>query len=571
MTLRLDPSIKAPFGEKQLTPDEARGLLSQMLDVDPRVMTDTDPLNPAPGAGIVSQNMSRIQKIGRFVDNAVWDWVPGVSGSSSTMKDPELIALIDRMVALLPPEALYHSTMVQIDPTQLLGAVLNEPGLKAGQVKRTRELLAAQEKIQAAAVTAINAQQGVTDPAKQQERIDKYLAERAKAPTLKVSPNAALRLSTLGAPQAPGTSTTPGATTTAAGATNGYTKFVDAAALADGTGTGSGGEAAMTSADVAELFRVGASGDASLIAQMVGAEKDAATGGTPIEPGVGVAYDDPGTRSMFGRFSDRFDVPASARPAPGGKVYTYSEISQLLHTMSRDQVKAVQDKMRVAGYFIATGNPNGPLYEGDPTDDATVTAWQRLITDSARAGKSMTAILSAKATDAQRQGILDAEGYRLNADGQRLDKAGRIVNADGHVVDAMGNLLDRNGNMVDAQGRRINEFGQLLGPNGQPQSDITLTDASTIRVKADDLAKSTLGRKLRADEQAQLVTFIHNLETTTAQRFQAAGSQTGEDVDVNAQIQEQLRAQHPAESAGHDVAGAYDMFTTLLGGPSRRG
>lgn len=232
----------------------------------------------------------------------------------------------------------------------------------------------------------------------------------------------------------------------------------------------------------------------------------------------------------------------------GESSYTLSQAANLLYGMTPTEIRALQRKLVDAGYFETAGGADGePLFWGDPTDARTQSAWMNLLGDSVRTGEPVYDMLSRRMRLAEEAGIGG----------------------------------DRTGNVED------------LPP-------IALTDPARIRQNADEMARSTIGRRLSDEENARLVEFIHNLQrdeqampTDEADgRFaQVPADQVAPDrytdaadgtttpgerdeqiqVDVNAQIAEYIRRENPTEAAGRDVALTYNDFTSLLAGPGRGG
>ena len=207
----------------------------------------------------------------------------------------------------------------------------------------------------------------------------------------------------------------------------------------------------------------------------------------------------------------------------GAKSYTLSQARDLLYGKNPDEIRALQEKLKRAGYFQTNGEQGDePLFWGDPSDSRTQSAWRNLIGDAVREGVPVYDML-----DRRIQSALDS------------------------------GLFDEDGNPISERG------------------DVRLTDRARIRVNAKEMAQDTLGRNLTPDEHNRLVEFIHQMETDTQNAASDAGntdgSQVVEDTDVNAQIEEYLRRENPVEAGGRDVALSYNDFAGLLAGPGRGG
>lgn len=101
---------------------------------------------------------------------------------------------------------------------------------------------------------------------------------------------------------------------------------------------------------------------------------------------------------------------------------------------------------------------------------------------------------------------------------------------------------------------------------------VTLSDPAGLRTALDDIGVRLLGRTPTNSEKAGIVAYIHELQRTTQgkQRDAILADQPRPEtteVDVQAQMEEQLKARHPVEVGAHDVAGEYALFTRLLSGP----
>lgn len=514
-------------------------------------------------------------------------------------------SLINKMVKLLPDSALYETTLHQIDPAQVLSFIATARGaeptingvkFRSDEHYAATELLKEQDTAQAAAIRALNN----NDPAAAEQAIRDYQAQRSKNTVLGASPMSVFLtappkptlIPTATAANTPPVTTiplakpgvSPTATPLNAAPSTSSTSSTDYTAALDSLGS-LGGQALLTRADVHNLFALGGN-DLGALSTVSDWET---SNPAKLAPGAStMQVQDPTWSELFGAMgrvgkprtgflgatAGGYNLPPGALgPGPGDRIasrpYTVTELINLLHTKSRDEITALQQKLKQAGYYLATGKASGPDYVGDPNDAATADAWRRLITDSARSGTSLMTTLATRAQAARASGVVDAAGNALNEWGQTTDKFGHAVDAQGRLINPEGGLINKLGQLINDKGELIDKFGNVLNADGTAKPDIHLTDSATVRLQADQLGQSTLGRKLKPEEHAALVSFIHSLESGAQTAFAAPGSQTGENVDVASRIEEYLRREHPTEAGGKDVANQYDAFRSLLAGPGR--
>lgn len=262
----------------------------------------------------------------------------------------------------------------------------------------------------------------------------------------------------------------------------------------------------------------------------------AGTGSSYIDPntqteisvqGLGVQWDDSrtpppgkGERGIFGGLANTpGNIPENIRnPRLEQKWYGISEVLSKPYNMSEEERTEIHRKMKAAGIFDIAGGE--PLVPGDVSDPAFKRAWKYLVTKSASENKSMMAILEEQ-TSAYEQ----------------------AVNA---------------------------------------QLATQLTDPARVKLNANAMARSAIGRHLTDEEQAELTKFVHELERKNARM--SAGldeTATGENVegvdaqsegtlyDIDAQIDQWIETNRADEEGAHDLAESYTMFTGMLGGPGR--
>jgi hypothetical protein len=254
---------------------------------------------------------------------------------------------------------------------------------------------------------------------------------------------------------------------------------------------------------------------------------DPATGTEISIQGLGVQWDDSrtppagaGERGTFGELANTpGNIPENIRnPRLEQKWYGISEVFNKPYTMNEEERTEIHRKMKAAGIFDIAGGE--PMIPGDVSDPAFKRAWKYLVTKSAAENKSMMSILQEQ-TSAYQQ----------------------AVNA---------------------------------------QLATQLTDPARVRLNANAMARSAIGRHLSDEEQTQLTKFIHDLERKNARM--AAGLEvtaTGESIegvdaqsegtlyDIDAQIDQWIESNRGDEAGAHDMAESYQMFTRMLGGPGR--
>ena len=199
--------------------------------------------------------------------------------------------------------------------------------------------------------------------------------------------------------------------------------------------------------------------------------------------------------------------------------YSVREILRKPNQMSPEELQALSDKLEKAGIFDLVGAD--PTIPGDAQDPAFKAAWKFLASMSLEKGVPMTEILAERTTAYQTE---------LNA-----------------------------------------------------ALSTRLTDPARLKLNADAYAYDSLGRKLTEEEHLQLTEFVHNLERRNA-RTEAGldinagdmdaiegieGLDEGIVADVDAQMQQYIRDENPAEAGASDIADTYDMFTRMISGPGR--
>lgn len=104
---------------------------------------------------------------------------------------------------------------------------------------------------------------------------------------------------------------------------------------------------------------------------------------------------------------------------------------------------------------------------------------------------------------------------------------------------------------------------------------VTTDDPATLRATVTKTAQAILGRAVTDDEQNALVERMLKAERSPQEAAINAGqtADTGSDVrlataqvDAQAQLEEQLRAQHPDQAGAYDQLNYYNMLTKMLGG-----
>ena len=193
------------------------------------------------------------------------------------------------------------------------------------------------------------------------------------------------------------------------------------------------------------------------------------------------------------------------------KSYTLTETLKLPNTMSREQLKVLTDRMRDAGLFEGTGEPSAI---GNPTDPNFKQAWRNLISQS--------------------------------------------VQQDRPMWDLLGEAIK---GREDAKNAERDAFTAAL------------SDPSTIRLTAQALASSIIGRHVTPEETDEFVQRVHAWERESQQAAYEAG---GEDydgdgdivtVDWEARMEEAIRQENPEEAEAKSQANQYENFRAMLGGP----
>lgn len=213
--------------------------------------------------------------------------------------------------------------------------------------------------------------------------------------------------------------------------------------------------------------------------------------------------------------------------ARGERSYTYTEALNLLWTMDAEELASVQDMLMAAGYY-ETGDgrrTEGPLFRGDPTDELTQQAWRNLLNDSVRTREAMVPLLERRT-----EALLEARA--LQEEQEEEDR------------------------LEEARKRRREEMM------------ISLSDPVGLQRDADELATRTIGRNLGEAEQQRIVEFIHSLERERGETMiERADGNEVMSIDIQAQIENQIREGAPIEAGGKDVQSQYDAFTRMLAGP----
>jgi len=237
------------------------------------------------------------------------------------------------------------------------------------------------------------------------------------------------------------------------------------------------------------------------------------------------------------QYKDEVDLHKQLNRGPGGtsmnappggtrwnkKTYTMTETMDLPETLTRQELKTLTDRMREAGLFESTGEPN---QLGNPTDPNFKQAWHLLMSQAQQLDKPMWEILG--------EGISAREEIKAEKRDSFVAK---------------------------------------------------LSDPASIRASAQALGRQMLGRNVSPEEAEQLIEQIHGWERDQQRALfdAAANAEDGEmntdgdivDVDWEARMSEELRAQNPDEAAAKDQVNQYESFRSMLGGPgygpTRRG
>lgn len=451
-----------------------------------------------------------------------------ITGSGSKKAD-QYDKLAAKLVQLLPDGALYPSVISQIDQRQVLSHVMagstNKSTTVGGVTFSPAERVLAGQQFQVeqarstTAAGALATQANVTGDAAIKAYVEQTAgAFRGEGTALAPSP---LAIATASTPTAPGAAPTAAAAAVAGSAGGGF-----ASVLANLTSGATSTKPFLTDGDVQALFRLSSS-DLGAVNTYLNQLIDYRTNVNPkfrdpfkVQSGVDATGRDPFAPITPALPDDQ--VPQNVLiqrqmtnqqdQAKGSQGYSITQAKDLLYTMSKDEVAKMQTLLMRAGYFAnSQGKSTAPLYSGDPTDPLTQQAWTQLVGDSIRGGKPIFDTLTGKAA---------AAGTK---------------------------------------------FATI---DGKPAQDIALTDSAQIAQGADQLGQKEIGRKLTDAEHAQVVDFIHSLETKAQTTTNEPGSQTVEQPDVQAEITKFLDTQFPTEKAGTDVADTYDLFTKMLAGPA---
>ena len=199
--------------------------------------------------------------------------------------------------------------------------------------------------------------------------------------------------------------------------------------------------------------------------------------------------------------------------------YGLSQIMQKPYELTREEALELHNKMKKAGIYDMAGGE--PTIPGDISDPAFTRAWKHLATKSMSENKSMMSILE------EQTAAYDAA---LNA-----------------------------------------------------QLATQLTDPARVRMNANAMARSAIGRHLSEEEQAELTQFVHELERKNARIAAGLEETSNPDVDysdvegqtegtlydIDAQIDQWFERNLPDQTGAYDMAQSYEMFTSMLGGPGR--
>lgn len=100
------------------------------------------------------------------------------------------------------------------------------------------------------------------------------------------------------------------------------------------------------------------------------------------------------------------------------------------------------------------------------------------------------------------------------------------------------------------------------GGGGGSGSPTQLTDEAAIRQLGDTVGQEVYGRRLTADESAQVVAAIQQADMAEAAAIES--NATYEAVTPEARIRKLLRDLNPAQAQGTDIAGAFSMFANIM-------
>lgn len=196
-------------------------------------------------------------------------------------------------------------------------------------------------------------------------------------------------------------------------------------------------------------------------------------------------------------------------PKPTSKVRLLDVFNSLYSTQwSTQEITNLQDKLTAAGYITddPDSDKDGVRWTGRATDPVTQDAWRQLVVDSVNSGISMDQLLK------------DATVAKRLADDAATKASAR---------------------------------------------DIVLTSAIGIRQTANALGQQTIGRELSQEQQAQVVEYIHNMERGQQTTMNQEGSQTVEDVDVEAAVKDFIERENGTEAGAMDLLNQFNTFQTV--------
>ncbi len=203
-----------------------------------------------------------------------------------------------------------------------------------------------------------------------------------------------------------------------------------------------------------------------------------------------------------------------------GRSYKLTQALKLPFDMDRKQIANLTDKMIKGGLF--TQIPGGePTVKGDATDPQFQAAYRLLISKSIQTGEPVSNVLQTSIA-----------AYK-----------------------EMEEELEAVQNPLRTQ----------------------LTDPARLRLSADALSKTVLGRRATDQERTMLVDMIHGWErdqSVEINALQVGGDNEGEDaemtdIDWQARMEEMITQRNPGEAQSHDVADQYAAFRGMLAGPGR--
>jgi hypothetical protein len=283
-----------------------------------------------------------------------------------------------------------------------------------------------------------------------------------------------------------------------------YEKLLAAGGLIDGTGTP---YQFLTDADVQNMFRMNMVEWNSIMESERNKVEARQAGATGVPEDLQI---DHGGLLGGGNYTLAPSSPGGdeMRPVPGsGRRIRMLDAFNSLYSASRTptELRNLQDKLIAGGYL----NEEDIRYWGRATDDATIDAWRTLIRDSINLGKDMGSVLT-DSTLAKR--ATDEE--------------------DAHKL----------------------------------QRDLVLTSGIGIQTMADALGQQVIGRKLDADQHAQVVEFIHQLERNQATALNPEGGQVAEAVDVEAEVAAWIQREEGTEAGAYDLIQQFQTFNEIARG-----